>query len=183
VTQVLPSCASRFVKKFYLHETGYDKKSGQKLITACSNNTIVSRRVINAMGPTFHHLLNYTLGEDTLYFHQAYLKGFTIVWDNSILIEEPTVPERATTQYILYRWFRYGMNSVVIHKILHPNDWVNISLKNNLKISANIFKYFAASILRLDKRAFGRTFLNLALLSGKFAKLLELCTTNRCHDK
>jgi len=182
VTQVLPSSASRFVKMFHLLETNYYKKSGQKLRYADSNNILVLRKVLNAMGPTFHPSLNFSGGEDTLYFHQAYLKGFTIYWDKSILIEEPTRPERATTHYVLYRYFNYGMNKIVIHRILYPEDWINISLKGILKLSVNILPGFAASIVRLDKRGFGRTVCSLAGLVGNVARLLGITTTNRIYN-
>ena len=182
VTQILPSSASRFVKMFHLFESDYYKKSGQKLQYANSGNTLVSKKVFNALGPTFHPFLNSSGGEDTLYFHQAHLKGFIIYWDNSISVEEPTLPERATIQYILYRWFRHGINRIVIHRILYPENWINFSFNFILKIIYSTLWGFAASALRLDKRAFGRTFCNLAWLGGNVAGLLELSTIKRIDN-
>ena len=142
VRQVLPPSTSRFVKVFHLLNSNDYQMSGQKLQHAYSNNTLVLRKVLNAMGPTFHPSLNHLGGEDTLYFHQAYLKGFTIYWDKSILIEEPTQPERATTRYVLYRHFHNGMNRMVRQRILYPDDWINISFKFILWCVFNISKAF-----------------------------------------
>jgi len=183
VTQVLPPSASRFVKLFHLWESDYHKKSGQKLSSANSNNTLVLRKVINAMGPTFHPSLNYWRGEDTLYFHQAHLKGFAIYWDTSITIKEPTRPERATTHYILNRWFEAGVNRIVIHKILYPEDWTNFSFNFILKIIFSICRGFVASIVKLNKRSFGQTVCNLAWLGGNVAGLLGIITTPATINK
>ena len=135
------------------------------------------------MGPTFHPSLNHSGGEDTLYFHQAYLKGFTIYWDKSILIEEPTRPERATTHYVLHRWFCHGMNRIVFNKILYPGDWLNISFKLIMRIGVNILKGFVASIVRLDKRRFGNTVCRLAWLGGVVSRFIGITTTNRIYNK
>ena len=182
VTQILPSSASRFVKMFHLLEENYYQKSGEKLSYANSNNTLVSRKVLNAMGPTFHPSLNRSGGEDTLYFHQAHLKGFAIYWDKSISIEEPTPPERATTHYVLYRWFHHGMNRIVINRILYPEDWMNMSRQLILQVSVGILRSFAASIVRLDKRRFGNTVCRLAWLGGNVARLLGITATNRIYN-
>lgn len=183
VTQILPSSASRFVKMFHLLEENYYHKSGEKLSYANSNNTLVSRKVLNTMGPTFHPSLNRSGGEDTLYFHQAHLKGFAIYWDKSISIKEPTPPERGTTHYVLYRWFHHGMNRIVINRILYPEDWIDISRKRILKVSISILRSFASSIVRLDKRRFGNTVCRLAFLGGNAARLLGITTTNRIYNK
>jgi succinoglycan biosynthesis protein ExoM len=183
VRQVLPSSASRFAKMFHLFESDYHKKSGQKLQYANSNNTLVSKKVFEALGPTFHPSLNRSGGEDILYFHQAYLKGFTIYWDNYILIEEPTISERATTYYILCRRFHNGVTRIVIHRILYPEDWTNFSFNFILKIIFSILRGFAASVVRLNKRSFGQTVRNLAWLGGNIAGLLGIVTTNRTHNK
>ena len=183
VTQVLPCSASRFVKMFHLFESDYYKMSGQKLQYANSGNTLVSKKVFNAMGPTFHPSLNRSGGEDTLYFHQAYLKGFRIYWDNSILVEEAARSERATTYYVLYRWFRSGVNRIVIHRILYPEDWINISINFILKIMYSILRGLAASIVRLNKRSFGRTVCSIAWLGGNVAGLLRIVATNRTYNR
>ena len=183
VRQVLPPSASRFVKVFHLLDLNPYKMSSQKSQYATSNNTLVSRKVLNAMGPTFHPSLNLRSGEDTLYFHQAYLQGFTIYWDKSILIEEPTQPERATTHYVLYRHFHNGLNRIVIHRVLYPEDWINISFKLILRSGVNILKGFVASIVRLDKIRFGQTVCRLAWLGGFVARFLGIATTNRIYNK
>ena len=183
VRQVLPLSASRFVKVFHLLDTNYYNKSGQKLQYASSNNTLVLRKVLNAMGPTFHPSLNRSGGEDALYFHQAYLKGFTIYWDKSILIEEPTGSERATTRYVLYRYFHYGMHLIGRHRILYPEDWMNISFKFILRHCFNILRGFVASIVRLDKIRFGKTVCNLASLGGLMTQFFGITTTNRIYNK
>ncbi|MFH1934994.1 MAG: glycosyltransferase family 2 protein [Pseudomonadota bacterium] len=183
VVQILPSSASRFGKMFHFFETDSNTKSGDKLQYANSNNTLVSRKVLEVLGPTFHPSLNRSGGEDTLYFHQAYLKGFSIYWDTSILIKEPTIPERATTNYVLNRWFHRGMNRIVFHKIIYPEDWINISVKLILKIAVNTFRGFAVSIVKLDRRKFGNSVCRLAWLGGNILRLLGLTTINGIYNK
>lgn len=171
VKQVLPGSASRFVKMFHLLETYDDARSGKRLSYACSNNTFVSYDVLKSLGPTFHSAFNFSRGEDTLYFHQAYLKGFSIYWDNSILIEEPTVPERATARYLLHRWFENGTNKIIFNKIIYPKDWKYISVMKIFKMHIIIFRSFAASIIKLDSRKFGEAVCRLAYLAGNIFQL------------
>jgi glycosyltransferase involved in cell wall biosynthesis len=166
VEQILPSSASRFVRMFGLLDPQSHSITGKRMSYACSNNTLVSREVLESLGPSFHPALNFTRGEDTLYFHQAHLKGFSIYWDNSIQIEEPTAPERAATRYALRRWFEHGMNRIVINKILYSDEWKKKSLNTILEVYVGIFRGFASSIIRSDKKRFGQTVLRLAWFTG-----------------
>ncbi len=111
------------------------------------------------------------------------MKGFTIYWDKSILIEEPTRPERATTHYILYRHFHHGMNRITMHRVLYPEDWINVSIKLILRICDGILRGFVASTIRLDKRRFGQTVCRLAWTGGFVARFLGITTTNRIYNK
>jgi succinoglycan biosynthesis protein ExoM len=173
VKQVLPFSASRFVRMFELLDPHHNFRSGERLSYACSNNTLVSCKVLESLGPTFHPALNFSRGEDTLYFHRAHLKGFSIYWDNSILIEEPTAPKRATTRYALHRWFEDGMTRIVINKILYPEDWKKISLISICRMHFNIFRGFVASLYKLDARRFGETVCRVAFLTGSIVRFSQ----------
>jgi succinoglycan biosynthesis protein ExoM len=183
VVQILPSFVPRFVKKFHLLENDMIADSGMKLCYANSNNTLVSKNVLNTMGPSFHPALNHSGGEDNLFFHQCYLKGFTIIWDNSILIYEPTALERTTTAYVLYRWFHYGMNKIPITKILYPHRWWKQSFKIFFEIFLTVFRGFAASIIKRDNRKFGRSLCWASWLAGNFIKLIGITVTNKTYNQ
>jgi len=182
VNQILPSSASRFVKMFELLDPHHDHQSGKRLAYACSNNTLVSRNVLECLGPTFNLALNFSGSEDTLYFHQAHLEGFSIYWDDSVTIGEPTAPERATTSYALRRWFEHGMNRITINKILYSDEWKKKSLDTILVICVGIFRGFAASIIKSDEKRFGNTVLRLAWLTGNIFEFLRSYISS-CKNK
>lgn len=166
VEQVLPPSTSRLIKTLHLLERNYYAESGSLIKYANSNNTLVSRRVLEAMGPAFHPALNQIGGEDTLFFHQCYLQGFTIYWDNDLLIQEPTLPERAKIAYVIKRWYKYGTNSIYINKILFPNKWEKVSFQLIRATSIVTIKRLLLSIAKLDSRKFGETICLVAKLVG-----------------
>lgn len=182
VLQILPPCVPRLVKKLDLLQTGLNAMSGKKMAFANSNNTLVSRRVLDVMGAAFHPDLNHSGGEDTLFFHQCHLRGFDIYWDNSIMIGEPTPPERTTITYVLNRWFNYGRNDGAIQKILFPGRWRAVALRRAKKASINVIKGFFSSIVRSDHRRLGNTLCRLSQLTGLVTHLAGIKTKNRIYN-
>jgi glycosyltransferase involved in cell wall biosynthesis len=182
VVQILPPSVPRLVKKLDLLQTGLNAESGKKMAYANSNNTLVSRRVLDVMGAAFHPDLNRSGGEDTLFFHQCHLRGFDIYWDNSVLIGEPTPPERTTMAYVLHRWFNYGMNDLAIQKILYPNRWRPAALRRAKKASVIVIKGFFAAIVRSDYRRLGNTLCRLSQLAGLVTHLAGIKTVNRIYN-
>lgn len=183
VAQILPRSASRFVKKYHLLETNSNVISGKMLQYANSNNTLVSRKVLIAMGPSFHPSLNRTGGEDTLFFHQCYHKGFKIYWDNSIMIKEPTTHKRMKVSYVLKRWFHNGMTRIPINQILYPQQWRQISLKLIIKTLFSLPRGFAASIIQRDNRKLGKSLCRLCWLAGNIIKFVGITSTDRVFSR
>lgn len=183
VDQILPGSASPFVKKYHLFDTKSNFVSGKMLQYANSNNTLVSRRVLTTMGPSFHPSLNQTGGEDTLFFHQCYLKGFKIYWDNSILIKEPTTRKRMRISYILIRWFHNGMNRIPINQILYPQQWREISLKLIIQTIFYLPRGFAGSIIQRDNKRLGKTLCRLFWLAGNIIRFVGITSADRAFNR
>jgi succinoglycan biosynthesis protein ExoM len=183
VAQILPMSVSRFVKKFHLLEHNTKTASGTKIQYANSNNTLVSRKVLKAMRNSFHPALNHSGGEDILFFHQCYLKGFTIYWDNSIRISEPAPPQRATITYVLKRWFHYGMARIPINQILYPQQWRQLSLRQIARATIDVPKGFAASIIRRDHKRFGRSICRLSWLIGNVFRFFGISFANSIYNR
>jgi glycosyltransferase involved in cell wall biosynthesis len=183
VVQTPPMSAPWLVKKFHLLENNLNQNSGAKLQYACSGNTLVSKKVLLAMGPSFHPSLNRTGGEDTLFFHQCYLKGFKIYWDNSIMIKEPTTHKRTRVSYILKRWFHNGMNRIPINQILYPRQWRKISFKLIIKTIFYLPRGFAASIIQRDNRKLGKSLCRLFWLAGNIIKFVGITSADRVFSR
>jgi succinoglycan biosynthesis protein ExoM len=173
VEQLMPASASRVFTKLHLLGINHYAKTGTKLKYANSNNTLISREVLTSMGPAFHSDLNLTGGEDTLFFHQCYLNGFSIYWDNTLLIQEPTLPERATVLYVIKRWFRYGSTRIILNRILYPDDWKRVSYRLILTTSFLVFKTLISSVIRADATKFGKTICNISRLAGLVFKIMQ----------
>ena len=172
VLQLAPPAVPHLVKKLHLLEANHTVASGKKLAYANSNNTLVSRRVLEVMGPAFHPALNRSGGEDILFFHQCHLRGFGIYWDNAVMIGEPTPPERTTMTYVLRRRFNHGATRVAINKVLFPDRWRAESFKLLRNLSAYVLKSIPASAIRRDHRRFGQALCRLAWVAGLGACLL-----------
>jgi glycosyltransferase involved in cell wall biosynthesis len=183
VAQILPLSAPRFVKKFHLLETNSNTASGTRIQFANSNNTLVSSKVLSAMKQCFHPALNHSGGEDILFFHQCYLKGFTIYWDNSVMVSEPTPPQRMTAIYPLRRWFHYGMTRISINQILDPRRWRRLSLLQIARAGINVPKGFAASIIKRDHKRFGMSICRLFWLTGIIMGFIGITLTNRIYNQ
>jgi glycosyltransferase involved in cell wall biosynthesis len=174
VEQLLPASASGFFTKLHLLGRNHHAKTGTKLKYANSNNTLISRKVLTSMGLSFHPDLNFTGGEDTLFFHQCYLNGFSIYWDNTLLIQEPTLPERATVLYVIKRWFRYGSTRIILNRILYPDDWKRVSYRLIIATSLRVFKTLINSVIRADATKFGKTICNTSRLAGLVVKMMQV---------
>jgi hypothetical protein len=149
---------------------------------ANSNNTLVTRRVLEVMGPAFHPALNRSGGEDTLFFHQCYLKGLNLFWDNDVLIGEPTPVDRTTMDYILLRWFNHGTTRITINKILFPRRWRPESIKLFMSSFRNVLIGLTMALLKRDPRRFGKVLMRLAWLFGFGVRLIGVGTIRRTYN-
>lgn len=183
VAQILPGSASRFVRKFHLLEHNAGTPSGTQIQYANSNNTFVSGKVLRAMKHAFHPALNHSGGEDILFFHQCYLQGFTIYWDNAIMVSEPAPPQRATTTYALRRWFHYGMTRIPINQILYPQRWRQLSFHQIARTAIDVPKGFAAAIIRRDHKRFGRSACRLSWLAGNISRFIGISLSNKIYNQ
>ena len=181
VLQLPPPIVPHLVKKLQLLEANHTVPSGKKLAYANSNNTLVSRRVLEAMGPAFHPALNRSGGEDTLFFHQCHLRGFAIYWDNAVMIGEPTPPERASIAYILNRWFFQGMNFFAINQILFPDQWRQVTLKHIQGSAWNLVKGVVVAAIKRDNRRWGRILCRSAGLAGVIAQFFGARAANKTY--
>lgn len=179
VYQILPFDTCEFVKRFELLGTHFNPPSGTRLEYANSNNTLVARRVLKKMGPSFNPQLNFSGGEDTVFFHLCSRAGFSIVWDKSVAIWEPTAPARATLKYLCARWFHMGMSTVLREQILSPQQSLTMSLKKMHQGANNIARGVAAFLLKGNRPRFGQALFRFFWVLGISYGLLGFASRNQ----
>lgn len=120
VYPILPKKTSHWVKKSRIFIKDYSYGVGQVLTKAFTNNTLVSREVLNDLGATFDSRFQYTGSSDLHYFMRVKKKGYKILWCPAAAIYE-TIPEsRLKFSWIIKRGFRVGNGETRAHMYIYP---------------------------------------------------------------
>lgn len=120
----------------------YNKKTGDDIDIAYTCNTLLTRKLLQALGPTFHPEFNLTGGEDSFYFTRARIMGYRFTWCLEAVIHEDIPAERVSLRWIGKRNFRAGTTRARSRFMLGDS-----SLKTVFQIIANGFSYIAHGLL------------------------------------
>ncbi|WP_108248976.1 glycosyltransferase family 2 protein [Planctomonas deserti] len=90
--------------------------TGTVVSLVATNNLIIDRRQLEAMGVTFDERFGLSGGSDTLFSRQVSQRGGTLVWCDEAVVHDVVPPQRLTRAWVLQRARRLG------------NSWVTTSL-------------------------------------------------------
>jgi GT2 family glycosyltransferase len=85
--------------------------TGARRDRAFTNNTLVDRRVFDAMDRWFDESMALTGGTDTEFFRRAHAAGFAIEWCDEAVVYEDVPRERCSLRWIGRRHLRQGLGS------------------------------------------------------------------------
>lgn len=105
---VLPASAPDWARHSGVFDKDRRLPDGAPIRTAYSYNTLVSRRALEVLGPTFDDVFRYTGSSDHHYFKQAAAAGLRSVWSAHALVYEAIEPERVRLSWVLKRGYRIG---------------------------------------------------------------------------
>lgn len=122
VRALLPDDAPAWAVKSNIFALNIARPRGDLRSEAYTNNTLVARHVLDALGPSFDMRFQYTGSSDTHYFMRAHAQGFKILWCPEAVIEEHVPHSRLSFWWQLKRGFRAGSGETMIAFCLAPNQ-------------------------------------------------------------
>ena len=109
---------------FLARHGAYDRvrrlPSGALAREAYTNNTLVPRAVLEALGPSFDRRFTRTGGSDTEWFRRAAAAGFEIRYVQELVVRETVEEARAPLWPLLKRWLRNGTTDTLIRRRQRP---------------------------------------------------------------
>lgn len=108
VKGVLPAEAPAWARHSGVFDKDRALADGAPIRTAYSYNTLVNRRALQTLGPSFDPAFRYTGASDHHYFKQATAAGLRSVWSPNALVYEEVEPHRVRLSWVLKRGYRIG---------------------------------------------------------------------------
>lgn len=108
---VLPAEAPAWARHSGVFDKDRGLADGAPIRTAYSYNTLVSRRALETLGPTFDTAFRYTGSSDHHYFKQAAAAGLHSVWSPDALVYEEIERHRVRLSWVLNRGYRIGVGA------------------------------------------------------------------------
>lgn len=105
---VLPADAPGWARHSGVFDKDRRLPDGAAVRTAYSYNTLVSRRALETLGPTFDGAFRFTGSSDHHYFKQAGAVGLRSVWAADALVYEEVDPHRVRLSWVFKRGYRIG---------------------------------------------------------------------------
>lgn len=110
---VLPVGAPRWAITSGVFDKDRRLTDGKRIRTAYSYNTLLDRRTMEELGPTFDPIFRYTGSSDHDYFKRATDAGLQSVWSSGALVYEEVASERLSLHWVLKRGYRIGVGAWV----------------------------------------------------------------------
>jgi glycosyltransferase involved in cell wall biosynthesis len=105
---VLPADAPRWARRSGVFDKDRRLADGAPIRTAYSYNTLLSRRALETLGPSFDPAFRYTGSSDHHYFKQAGPAGLHSVWSANALVYEEVGSHRVRLSWVVKRGYRIG---------------------------------------------------------------------------
>jgi succinoglycan biosynthesis protein ExoM len=102
--------------------------TGTKIKWANTGNVLIKTCWLHAVPGPFNKKLNFSGGEDTLFFSQVYRMGAKMIWADEAIVEEFNPPSRVSANWILMRAFRAG-NGTSICEIAIGSSFTEKSIR------------------------------------------------------
>ena len=98
--------------------------TGHRLTYARTSNVLIARRVFPAGDPApFNEAMGLNGGDDTHFFHRAWLQGFSIVWADDAVVHEAVPASRVRPRWLLRREYRRGNTLSLCLRDLEDSPW------------------------------------------------------------
>lgn len=116
----LPADCPAWAAKSGVYDRVPARENGQEVPIAFTNNTLVSKAVLQTLGEAFSQKFRYTGSSDLHYFSIARKHGFRMVWSHDALVEETVPMSRISFAWLAKRGFRNGGGMAINQMLLRP---------------------------------------------------------------
>ena len=116
----LPADAPAWAQHSDVYTSVGRHRTGDRIDRAYTNNTLVSRAVLDAVTPAFHPAFRFTGSSDLHFFLRVHRAGFAIVWDNEAPITEIVPSSRVRLRWLARRAFRSGAGNTISRRLITP---------------------------------------------------------------
>ena len=104
----IPADAPDWNRHSDVHDSTNRRNTGDLQNKAYTNNTLVTRKVLDTVTPAFHPAFRHTGSSDLHFFLRVHKAGFRIVWCEEALLREDVPASRTTLRWLVRRAFRSG---------------------------------------------------------------------------
>jgi GT2 family glycosyltransferase len=119
VVPVLPEALPDWVRRGEFF-TPARHATGTRLDRAFTNNALVRREVLERLPTCFDERMALTGGSDTHLFQRLARAGASIVWCDEALVHDHVPASRATSEWLVQRWYRVGSVTTFVRKDTQP---------------------------------------------------------------
>lgn len=156
VRGILPDDAPGWARVSDVYASVGKHRTGDRLGKAYTNNTLVSRRVLDAITPAFHPAFRFTGSSDLHFFLRVARQGFSILWLEEAPVEEVVPAGRITMGWLARRAFRSGAGDTISRRLIDPGfRSLVLGLALGLARMANGIMLLAVGIVRPAARIKG----------------------------
>lgn len=120
VQGILPADAPAWARHSDVYSSVGKHRTGDELDKAYTNNTLVSRRVLDSVTPAFDPAFRFTGSSDLHFFLRVRAGGFRIVWDDEAVVHEIVPTSRLTRGWLVRRAFRSGAGDSISRRLIMP---------------------------------------------------------------
>lgn len=117
---ILPPGAPEWNKYADVHSSRFRHRTGARLDKAYTNNTLVTREVIDSVTPAFDPRFRFTGSSDLHFFQRVHRAGFEIVWCAEAEVLEMVPLSRTTPRWHARRAFRSGAGDTISRRLISP---------------------------------------------------------------
>lgn len=122
---ILPARAPRWAHHSDVYTSVGKHATGTRLDKAYTNNTLVARRVLDAVTPAFHPAFRFTGSSDLHFFLRVADAGFTIIWDDEAVMTETVPRSRLSLGWLVRRAFRSGAGDTISRRLI-SRSWTSV---------------------------------------------------------
>ncbi len=116
----LPADAPAWARHSDVYTSVGRHRTGERIDRAYTNNTLVSRAVLDAVTPAFHPAFRFSGSSDLHFFLRVHRAGYAIVWDDEAPITEIVPSLRVSLRWLARRAFRSGAGDTISRRLITP---------------------------------------------------------------
>lgn len=116
----LPADAPAWARHSDVYTSVGRHRTGERINRAYTNNTLVSRAVLDAVTPAFHPAFRFSGSSDLHFFLRVHRAEYAIVWDDEAPITEIVPSSRVSLRWLARRAFRSGAGDTISRRLITP---------------------------------------------------------------